>query len=187
MPLDPEILYEIDTHVRGGFAQRDDIIEILTEEMVDDVDLDAAEVESAVDAAFAAHERSKASWPPQTDCDRLDAVFDALEAQGLIALQCAGYTQSDGFDDVCEVYDSQTDKGGVIGYCFYHGQDLDRAVHGQGLYLAFGPMDAGLEETEGPRVGRLIADELRREGFKVDWDGTFAQRIFVPQLDWKRR
>jgi hypothetical protein len=187
MPLNSDALREIDGLVRGGFEQRDRIIEILCEEMYAPGELDEAEVIAAVDAALVALARAKAMWPETTDCDRLDGVFAALNARGIIALQNAGYTQSDGYDDVRQSYDERLDPDTVIGYCFYHGQDLERAVHGEGLYLAFGPLDAKKEETEGPRIGAMIVEELARAGFAVTWNGTFGQRIFIPAIDWKRR
>lgn len=187
MPLDSEVLHEIEGLVRGGFEGRDRIIEILTEEMYEPGELDDAEVIAAVDAAVARLARDRQTWPAVTDCDRLDAVFARLEARGLIALQFAGHTQSDGFDDVSEVYQSHPDRSRVVGYCFYHSQDLTRAVNGGGLYLAFGPMDPDDEQVEGPKVGELIAAELRGVGLEVQWNGTFDQRIHLPRFDWKRR
>src|SRR5258706_4872545 len=187
MPLNPEVLREIDGLVRGGFEERDRIIEILCEEMYAPGELDVPEVTAAVDAAFASFARDKTTWPATTDCDRLDNVFAALNARGIIALQNAGYTQSDGYDDVRESYRKHSDRDTVIGYCFYHGQDLERAVHGEGLCLAFGPMDAKKEETEGPRIGAMIVEELTRAGFAVKWNGSFGPRISIPALDWKRR
>jgi hypothetical protein len=187
MPLSPETLREIDSLVRGGFEERARIIEILCEEMYAPGELAEAEVTAAVDAALASLASDKTTWPATTDCDRLDNAFAALNARGIIALQNAGYTQSDGYDDVRESYGKHSNRDTVIGYCFYHGQDLERAVHGEGLYLAFGPMDAKKEETEGPRIGAMVVEELVRAGFAVKWRGTFAQRIFVPDIDWKRR
>jgi hypothetical protein len=187
MPLNPEVLRNIDGLVRGGFDERDRIIEIFCEEMYEPGELDEAEVTVAVDAAFASLEKDKATWLSTTDCDKLDKVFAALNTRGIIALQNAGYTQSDGYGDAREIYESRSDRDKVIGYCFYHGQDLERAVNGEGLYLAFGPMDAQNEETAGPRVGAMIVAELERMGFSAQWDGTFNQRIYVPAIDWKRR
>jgi hypothetical protein len=187
MRLSPDNLREIEGLVRGGFEERDRIIEILCEEICAPGELDETEVTTAVDAAFASLAHDETTWPTTTDCDRLDGVFAALNARGIIALQNAGYTQSDGYDDVQQCYAERSDRDTVIGYCFYHGQDLDRAEHGQGLYLAFGPIEAQKEAMEGPRIGAMIADELTCAGFAVTWDGTFAQRIFVPAIDWKRR
>src|SRR5712672_4250226 len=182
MSLNPETLREIDGLVRGGFEERARIIEILCEEMYEPGELDEAEVIAAVDAAFTALAQHKMTWPAITDCDKLDRVFAALNTRGIIALQNAGYTQSDGYDDVREIYNPRSDRDKMVGYCFYHGQDLERAVNGEGLYLALGPMDAQNEETAGPRVGAMIVAELERMGFSAQWDGTFNQRIYVPAI-----
>lgn len=187
MPLSSDALHEIDGLVRGGFEKRDRIIEIMCEEMYAPGELDEAEVIAAVDAALAALARDKTTWPETTDCDRLDSVFAALNARGIIALQNAGLTQSDGYYDVRQSYNERADRDTVIGYCFYHGQDLEGAVRGEGLYLAFGPIDAKKEETEGPRIGAMIVEELARAGFAVTWNSTFNQRILIPAIDWKRR
>jgi hypothetical protein len=187
MPLNPEVLREIDGLVRGGFEERARIIEILCEEMYAPGELDEAEVIAAVNAAFTALAQDKTTWPATTDCDRLDGVFATLNARGIIALQNAGYTQSDGYDDIRESYREHPDRDAVIGYCFYHGQDMERAVQGEGLYLAFGPMDAQKEETEGPRIGAMIVEELTQAGLAVKWSGTVGQRISIPAIDWKRR
>lgn len=141
MPLSPDTVKEIDAQVRGGFEDRARIIEIFCEEMYAPGELDAAEVEAAVDEAIANHEKAKRNWPEVTDCDRLDKAFGAINKRNIIGLQNAGYTQSDGYDDFREAYHDSSNKAAVIGYCFYHGQDLERAVAGGGLFLAFGPVD----------------------------------------------
>jgi hypothetical protein len=186
MPLSPDTLREIDAQVRGGFEDRGRIIEIFCEEMYAPGELDAAEVEAAVDKAIANRQEAKRDWPEVTDCDRLDKAFDAIGKRGIIALQNAGYTQSDGYDDFREAYHDSSDKAALVGYCFYHGQDLERAVAGGGLFLAFGPVDRGQEQPRGPEIGRVIVEELKHVGFEVVWDGTFDQRIHIPRFDWKK-
>ena len=108
-----------------------------------------------------------------------------VASTGVIALHDAGYTQSDGYEDVMEEYHESPD--GIVGYCFYHEQDLERAMEGGGLMLAFGPIDPKLEDTEGPTTGQHIVRELEAEGFKVAWDGTFNRRIHLPEFVWRRR
>ena len=44
-----------------------------------------------------------------------------------------------------------------------------------------------LEETEGPKVGQLIVQQLTDAGLIVDWDGTFAKRMSIPKFNWQRR
>jgi hypothetical protein len=106
MPLSAETLEEIDVQVRGGFEERERIIQIFSEEMYAPGELDPAEIEAAVDEAMSRHEAERDSWPEVTDCDRLDRVFEALNKRGIVALQNAGYTQSDGYDDCREAYRS---------------------------------------------------------------------------------
>ena len=187
MALDRDVLDEIDVLVRGGFEARDDIVEILCEEMFEPGELSATDVADAVDAAIARHNLDQRAWPAVTDCDRLDAVFAALNAQGIVALQNAGYTQSDGHSDITEAWQNLPNPDTAFGYCFYHGQDLARAVRDEGLWLAFGPLDADKEASEGPRIGALIVAELQRAGFATQWNGTFDERIGVPRIDWKKR
>jgi hypothetical protein len=187
MPLSPDTLREIEEFVRRGFEERDHIIEIFCQETFTPEEIDKAEVTAAVDAAFASLAHDKTTWPTTTDCDRLDGVFAALNARGIIALQNAGYTQTNGHDVVGRIYAERSDRGTIIGYCFYHRQDVEHAVRGWGLYLSFGPMDSQKDETEGPRIGAMIVDELTRAGFAVTWNGTFDERIFIPAIDWKRR
>src|SRR5215831_7656728 len=37
------------------------------------------------------------------------------------------------------------------------------------------------------RPWRHRPPELERAGLKVQWNGTFAERIYVPEMSWKRR
>ena len=185
--MTPEIEREITWKVRSGFYSKEDLLETICEDIDDESESDPAEVEAAIDAAWSQWIAEQESWPPETDCNRLDRVFDALNQKGVIALQNAGVTQSDGYSDVYEIYKQSPHPESVAGYCFYHAQDLERAVEGIGLFLAFGPMDSKKEETDGPAVGRIIVGELAKEGLEVKWNGTFSQRIHVPRIDWKRR
>lgn len=89
----------------------------------------------AIQREFQSKRKAEETWPKVTDFDRLDRAFTLLDAQGIIALHRAGFTQSDGFEDVDDAY---TDAGGkkseYKGYCFYTEQDQEvrgrnRPVH----------------------------------------------------------
>jgi len=185
--LSSEDLDSISLYVRCGFDDRDRIIEIMCEELYAPGELDPDEVALAVDEAFSRHEVEKASWPEVTDCDRLDRAFGRMGEFQIIGLQNAGVTQSDGYSDFKEALMSHPQRELIRGYCFYHGQDMERAVRGGGLCLAFGPANPKLEGSEGSAVGSIIAQILEEEGFAVDWDGSFHQRINLPDIDWKKR
>jgi len=183
----PEIAEEIAARVRSAFYDKESLMELFCEEMYEPGELDPDDVSAAIDAELSKWEAEQPTWPAVTDCDRLDAAFAAINARGVISLQNAGYTQSDGYDDFLDAYDQHPNQSSVLGYCFYHEQDMERAVLGGGLYFAFGPVDAREEATKGLEVGKIIREELERVGLQVDWDGTFANRMSVPRLLWQRR
>ncbi len=185
--LSPTIQEEIALLVRAAFYDKPRIVEIICEEIYEPGTLDANDVAKAIDREFVKWSAEKNTWPNVTDCDQIDTAFAAIEKRGIIALQNAGITQSDGLDDFNEAYARNPNKASIVGYCFYHGQDMDRAIHGSGLYLAFGPVDPNEETTKGPVVGKIIREELERVGFVVEWDETFAKRIFIPKFVWQRR
>jgi hypothetical protein len=158
-----------------------------TKEMMEEIldgDVDAVEMQRFIASEFALKAVAERSWPKETDCDRLDRVFAALDAAGICSLQSAGYTMSDGHEDIGQKLDERGMKN-FRGYCFYHGQDLDRAVNGQGLMLAFSDLKA--EPVAKTKVGYEICALLEKEGFKTDWSGDPEKRINVPKIDWKRR
>ena len=185
--LEDETQAEIACLVRSGYYDRDRLIEVFTEEMYEPGELDEDDVISAIDAQFTQYEQEKLSYPAITDCDRLDTAFARMNERGVIAIQNAGYTQSDGYDDVSEAYSERDDKEAILGYCFSHEQDLIRAISGDGLYFAFGPVDPADEQTIGIQVGNIVREELENAGLPVDWEGTFEQRLRVPKLTWQKR
>jgi len=91
---------------------------------------------------------------------------------------------SDGHDDSNEAL-SEYPKGQFFGYCFYHGQDLERALLGQGLMLAYDHINGDVSEKI--NVAQTIKQALEKVGFILDWDGTTDQRINIPKFDWKHR
>ncbi len=184
---DPEVVREMRAAVRSGFQDEAAVVAMFAEERYEPGELDPAEVKAAVSKEFAALREERKTWPAETDCDRLTQVFKALAGRGVIALENAGYTQSDGQDDVAQAFDSAPDKSKLTGYCFYHGQDVERAVNGEGLHLSFGALDPEKEESQGPLVGKIVVEELEKRGLKTVWDSTFQTRIHIPKFDWKRR
>lgn len=185
--LEIETQSEIASMVRSGFYNRERLIEVFTEEMYAPGELEPNDVASVIDAQLSKYEQEKLAYPAITDCDRLDAAFEKMNEQRVIAIQNAGYTQSDGYDDVGERYAQHVDKKSILGYCFYHGQDLERAVDGGGLFFAFGPIAPTEEQTIGIEVGNIVRDALEQTGLSVNWNGTFEKRLSVPTLNWQKR
>ena len=131
---------------------------------------------------FVEKAEAEKEWPQETDNDRLDKVFKELNAKNIIALQNAGYTSSDAMDDINEVYvERGGEESGTIGHCFYHQQDMERAVKTGQLWLGYGSI---VESDEA--IAQTIIAALEKNKFVVEWDGNPETRILVT-LNWQRR
>jgi hypothetical protein len=108
-------------------------------------------------------------------------AFAELDRRGIIALQNAGYTMSDGWSDVAEKrhraeQNGRTMRGGV----FYHGQDAARARAGGPLYLAFGSFaDDPDHEPRSRAIARETCEVLLAHGLKATWNGSVDSRIDI--------
>jgi hypothetical protein len=135
--------------------------------------------------ALAAHWQAQRHWPEVTDCDRLDRSFAALEAAGIVARQNFSDCGTCGEAEIREALAAAlAGARAVRGYVFYHVQDTEGAVDGEGIHVSYGGREEG--ERAALAVGREIVAELERQGLRTDWDGTWQKRIRVV-LDWKRR
>ncbi len=177
---------EIRRLVWSGFYDAPAVRDIVLEEIFQPGEIEPDWVERQIDEEFARKLAVERAWPLVTDCDKLDRAFDELNDSGIVALQNAGYTQDDGIEDVTEIYQELGgEESPVEGYCFYHGQDLERAVDGEGLLLTFG--DILGDDAKGEEIGERIVEVLHRHGLGVTWSGTIAERIELPEIQWRRR
>ncbi len=173
--------------VAAGFRSPDDIVAGVVELFDDGADpavLDVA-VRRMVRDIVEMHLAEQATWPDVTDCERLDAAFARLDQAGIVCRQNVSCCGRCGAVEIWgEIGEARQAGRDVRGYAFYHVQDTDRALDGDGLYLAFG----SLAETEDTAlaVAREITDVLEQHGLRTDWNGCWERRIGV-SLDWKRR
>jgi len=187
MPLSETVLHEIELHVKSGVESPERTLRVFTEELYCPGELDRELLRQAILKANARRAEDMKQWPEVTDVDKLDQAFAAIAERGIVAMHDAGFTQSDGYDDFLSAYKRHRNRKAVIGYCFYTRQDLEGAIRGRGLYLAFGPSDPEDEATVGVDVGRLIVEDVRKAGLPVEWNGTFKKRIHLAGFDWKKR
>jgi hypothetical protein len=183
-----EILHSVSRYVWSGLYDPEEVTIILAESWGLLGQSGEAWLRVEVEKEFVKKRTEEETWPATTDCDRLDRVFAALEAQGIMVEQDAGLTKSDGLEIVTEAYeDAQADGegAGIVGYCFYHGQDLDRVMEGGDLCLAFG--DFLGDDERGAEIGRCIQRALQGEGVTVEWSGSIGQRLLVRGIRWQRR
>lgn len=173
--------------VRGGFVPVEHIADSAIEYAADGVepeDLRPFADIFVADALDQVREETR-TWPDITDCDRLDAAFDDLEAHGILARQNFTCCQTCGHAEMkAEIDEARADGRRVAGYVFFHRQDTDYAVDGHGLFLAFAATVRG--ETAAAAIGRRVAEAVTRQGLAVSWDGSAETRVRVP-MQWKKR
>jgi hypothetical protein len=173
---------------QGGFDTREEILDAARYYVSDPSTLTTADREwigATVERAINQKRREEASWPATTEWDRLDGAFEALADQGIVALHNAGYTMADGREEVAEAARDWRRAVRPVGYVFYHGQDVERAIVGDRLMLAYGAFaGAGATTTQ---IGERVVTTLRRAGFKVEAPKDDDERIAVLGLDWRKR
>jgi len=182
-----ELRQAIEADAAAGFLDDYEVVECAVDAFSDEVDpaVLRPETERLTAAAFQAHARAQATWPPVTDCDRLDFAFAELERRGIVARQNFSCCMNCGSKEIWgEVADVQAEGRVIHGCAFYHEQDTRRAAEGGGVLLAFQADTEG--DAAAVKVGREIVEVLRAHGLSPEWNGTAALRINVP-MDWKRR
>lgn len=185
-------IYEsIFNQVRMGFLPIDEIKENIIEEIEDNEFEDEISEEWAsekIDEEYQKLLEESKNWKTPTDTEKLINAFDELCDQNIIALHNAGYTTSDGEDEVIEV-ERELRENDVVsdGYCFYHEQDLARAIviENPGLYISFQKVDNSDEATT-IAVGKKVAEVLRNNGFQVNWDESARTKIEIPGFRWQK-
>jgi hypothetical protein len=129
--------------------------------------------------------QQQTTWPELTDWSRIDGLFRKLVADGILCLHNAGYTLSQGEEDVREAW---RDRGGrasnLMGYCFYHGQDVEDVVSSGTLALAYGRLTDDVADTL--RTAAKIVDALLAAGFQTEMPPDTETRILVAGLVWRK-
>lgn len=171
--------------IAGGFFNEDDL-----ETYIADMAFDpngAPHANAVRDHALSvmdAKRKAEASWPPETDWDRLARAFDALEASGILALHNAGMTMSDAHGDAWHLIGGDP-PGTWRGFAFYHGQDLERVLKGDALTIGFEAVAEGAEAKRA--IGAEIVAALEAESLAPGWNGDPEIRIDVPGITWQKR
>ncbi|NLS93927.1 MAG: hypothetical protein GXX96_17330 [Planctomycetaceae bacterium] len=174
--------------VRSGFYSANEIVEFFREIATDDPDagLDPDTVDEDVHrivvAATSLLLEASANWPEKTDNDRLAEAFQHLNECGIRAVQNYGFEAS----DCLELYREIRGDAEWRGYCFYHNQDLARAVLGGGLAVRFSAAVDRPTDDENRAIGAAIVDILRTHGLQPEWDGDPRRVISLP-FEWQRR
>lgn len=181
-----DITMWVKSFIWSGEYDAEEIVLLIEDQLGVGDKLDTTWLQKLIRSEVAAKRKVEKTWPKVTDCDRLDRVFEALNQQGVIALHSAGFTQSDGLEEVEDAYrEAGGKKSNYAGHCFYTEQDRDGAVTDRGLYIGFGHLSGN--DAKGVEAGKLVRAALESEGFAVKWNGKISERLFVRAFVWQRR
>ena len=168
-----------------GFYRPAEVERIVSEDVLADK-VPRKRVRELVKVEVARHKAEQESWPEVTDCDRLDRAFAALRAEGILAIHNAGFTPSEGIDEMSEqYYAAGGKKSSIVGYCFYHRQDMEYALKYHKLGLAYGDIEG--DDRRGVEVGKRIRSALQAAGLRVAWTGSIKDKMDITRFRWQRR
>ena len=174
--------------IKSGFEALEDIINDALEAVEDEgwgSEISEEWLRETFERAYKRHEDESKTWQHPTDTEKLRLVFDKLCKEKIVALHNAGYTQSDAIYDVQDVWKDLEDEGAKpIGYCYYHGQDLERVIETGTLCIGFyGEKEKN--DKEAILIGNKVAAALKDAGFAIDWNGSASKRIEVLDFKWQ--
>ncbi|MCA9274886.1 MAG: hypothetical protein KDA29_02565 [Phycisphaerales bacterium] len=170
--------------IATGYEQEDYVLELVREMLRDEGVADVDDYATrAVSGAIQAQIQSQASWSTPTDCDRLRAAFDSLKEQGILAQHHYSCCGSCGAAEIRIQIDFDESQGTRWrGFTFYHVQDTENAVDGDGIFLNYGDRK-GTEEGS-IEIANHVCRVLGEHGLETDWDGDLGRRIRV-NLEWQ--
>lgn len=193
--------------VRLARSGQDDIIQACREGYIDD-ECPESERDSFVRFATeelrkaeAATSAAQATWPPETDCDRLDLVEATLRERGILLWQvspcCDSCTVGELPDRIAELerrYPGFRRK--VRGYAFFIDQNMADMLAEDtnvSVYLGYGWLSQDesevapdVYERNAIGIAREVCQCLIEHRFEPKWDGSFSKKIGV-ELNWQRR
>ncbi len=170
-------------YVRAATLADDEVDAAVVDPDLDDAG--SALVRAAVVGERAALAADEATWHDATINDRISAAFAELRGRGVVAVEHAGYTMSEGWGIVAEMSEGEPGTHGAV---FFHEQDLERGVRGEGLMLAFGSFDDGQSHADKSHALAVdICRTLRRHGVACGWSGDIDRRIDVAPFAWRKR
>lgn len=181
-----EALEQIQKDVLFGFYDEYSISETIHDMFYDVDNFDSDWLNAEISKQFTQHKNANPLWQKPTDFDKLVAVFDQLNKEKIVSLHKAGYTRQDAEGDCREIIDELSSLGiNAKGYCYYHTQDLERAIgEEEMLFIGFDSVDYNDEVAT--EIAQRILALLQENGFQTSWDGTVKTRIKVQNINWQK-
>ena len=184
--LKAEVLEELKKEIQFGFYNSEELLESISEMFYEVEDFDTDWLNREISARLENHKTKSLTWEKPTDFEKLVKAFDELIEVGIVSLHKAGYTRQDGEGDCIEIIDELQALGiKVMGYCYYHTQDLERAI-GDEKMLFVGYDSYNHNDELATEVAEKIVKVLNQHGLNARWNGSLNSRIEIQDIDWKK-
>lgn len=145
-------------------------------------------VQAIMSAALRNRAAAMSKWPVETDCDRLDAAFSLLNAQGIVARHCWHFNDIEGAREMTSFLESSAH--GADGYVFYSFDALQSVIaHRVPLKLTSLATDGWCWFSPGPPTPTFVAVQRRIETALTQCGLSVKQEGFgiAVEMQWHRR
>lgn len=167
-----EIEDMIDILTKSGFFSRDEILEILEDEFIEE------------DIDFSMFNISLNEFD-NVNFNKLENSFDDLANEDIVAIHNCGYDIEEGVQDAFELFvHLKNNDFHPEGFCFYTFEDVEEAIYDKKLRITFGDFENN--EDKALSVGNIVNNHLKSEGFEINWDGTINNQIEIVQFNWDK-
>ena len=178
----------INDEIKFGFYTKEDMLLTIGDMFLydDDVEYDEKWLKNEIKIRLKKHKKESLTWKKPTDFDRLVKAFDQLSKQKIVSLHRAGYTKQDAYDECMHVIKKLKKKGiDAKGYCYYHTQDLERAISdSKMLFIGFDSFNG--DEKLATEIANTIVSVLKENNFEVKWNGSLETRIEIHNINWQK-
>jgi hypothetical protein len=182
-----EALEQLELDIKFGFENEDELFGSIRDMFYDEEDFDEEWLRHTISEKYNLRQQESLTWVKPTDFDRLAKAFDQLTQEKIICLHKAGYTKQDSISDCMETIERLNDRGiNVIGFCYYHSQDLERVIDKDQRNLYVGFDSSKEDDKEALQVAQRIVATLKANNFEVNWPGTIDQRIEIKNINWQK-
>lgn len=176
--------------IKSGFESLEDIINDAIEAVEDEGwqrEISEEWIRETLTREYQKNLEESKAWENKTDTDKLREVFDSLCEKKILALHNVGYTTSEALYDIEDVWNELEDEEiNPIGFCYYHGQDLERVIETGELPIGFGGTKEK-NEKEAIAIGNIVSAALKDAGFEVRWNNSAADRITLLNFKWQNQ
>ena len=174
--MDPDLVEEIeymkDLLAKSGFFSRDEIIEILEDQFIEEeIDFSKCDISSN---DFSGENFS-----------RLEKVFSSLAGESIVAIHNCGFDIEEGVADAFELFvHLNNNKFKAEGFCFYTLEDVEDAIWDDKLKITFGDFEDN--EDKALEIGKTVSKYLKEENFNIEWDETVNNQIEINPFKWDK-